>query len=115
MAKNLVSRQELRPRAGVLRTSVRHAHAVTEQGVTARRRDALNSPFCIELAGAAADRGDAARDLCFVPIRGRPVMPVRDPKQLLTNVRRSDALLVRGRGQQWVGDRMTSRPATRLP
>jgi hypothetical protein len=43
-----------------------------EFGVTRSRGNALNCRFCIELAAAIADRGDTARGLCIVPIRGRP-------------------------------------------
>jgi hypothetical protein len=44
-----------------------------EFGVTRSRGNALNCRFCIELAAAIADRGDTAKGLCFVSIRGRPV------------------------------------------
>jgi len=41
----------------MLRAPAWGEHAVAQEGVTARLPDALNSRFCIELAGAAADRG----------------------------------------------------------
>jgi hypothetical protein len=41
----------------MLRGNAWHARAIAKQGVTARQRDALNCRFCIELAGAVADRG----------------------------------------------------------
>ena len=55
--KNSDCGDRLRSRTGMLRASASLLHAVWLQGVTTRRRDALNSRFCIELAGAAADRG----------------------------------------------------------